>query len=84
MRLSDGEVLHWPLDLHVVTQGLRHIIPAHDVYEDCQYYHAYTEAEIEAQKVEQAESSKPTLQEQVDVNAAAIEELAAMIAGGVT
>lgn len=74
MRLSDGEVLHWPLDLHVITQGLRHIIPAHDVYEDCQYYHAYTETEIEAQKVEQAESSKPTLQEQ----------LAAMIAGGIT
>ena len=58
-------------------QGLMRIIPAHDVYEDCQYYHAYTEAE-------QAESSKPTLQEQVDANAAAIEELAAMIAGGVT
>lgn len=81
MRLSDGEVLHWPLDLHVVTQGLRRIIPAHDVYEDCQYYHACTVAEIEAQK---AESSKPTLQEQVDVNAATIEELAAMIAGGIT
>lgn len=84
MRLSDGEVLHWPLDLHVVTQRLRRIIPAHDVYEDCQYYHACTVAEIEAQKSKQAESSKPTLQEQVDVNAAAIEELAAMIAGGVT
>lgn len=74
MRLSDGEVLHWPLKLHVITQGLRHIIPAHDVYEDCQYYHAYTKAEIEAQKAEQAESSKPTLQEQV----------AAMIAESVT
>lgn len=65
-------------------QGLRRIIPAHDVYEDCQYYHTYTEEEIEAQKAEQAESSKPTLQEQVDANAAAIEELAAMMAGGVT
>lgn len=65
-------------------QGLRRIIPAHDVYEDCQYYHAYTEAEIEAQKAEQVENSKPSLQEQVDANAAAIEELAAMIAGGVT
>lgn len=65
-------------------QGLMRIIPAHDVYEDCQYYHAYTKAEIEAQKAEQTESSKPTLQEQVDANAAAIEELAAMIAGGVT
>lgn len=65
-------------------QGLRRIIPARDVYEDCQYYHAYTEEEIEAQKAEQVESSKPTLQEQVDANAAAIEELAAMMAGGVT
>lgn len=60
-------------------QGLMRIIPAHDVYEDCQYYHAYTKAEIEAQK---AESSKPTLQEQVDANAAAILELAQMMAGG--
>lgn len=74
MRLSDGEVLHWPLDLHVVTQVLRRIIPAYYVYDDCQYYHACTVAEIEAQKAEQAESSKPTLQEQ----------LAAMIAEGVT
>lgn len=65
-------------------QGLRRIIPAHDVYEACQYYHAYTEEEIEAKKAEQAESSKPSLQEQVDANAAAIEELAAMMAGGVT
>ena len=65
-------------------QGLRRIIPAHDVYEDCQYYHTYTEAEIEAQKAEQAELDKPSLQEQVDANAAAIEELAAMMAGGVT
>ena len=65
-------------------QGLRRIIPAHDVYEDCQYYHAYTKEEIEAQKAEQTESSKPTLQEQVDANAAAIKELAAMMAGGVT
>lgn len=63
-------------------QGLRHIIPAHDVYEDCQYYHAYTEEEIEAQKAAQAESSKPSLQEQVDANAAAILELAQMMAGG--
>ena len=66
------------------TDGWRHRIPAHDEYEACQYYHAYTEAEIEAQKAEQVESSKPTLQEQVDANAAAIEELAAMMAGGVT
>lgn len=56
-------------------QGLRRIIPAHDVYEDCQYYHAYTEEEL-------AERDKPTLQEQVDANAAAILELSQMLAGG--
>lgn len=56
-------------------QGLRRIIPAHDVYEDCQYYHSYTEEELD-------ELKKPTLQEQVDANAAAIIELAAMLAGG--
>ncbi len=55
--------------------GLKHIIPAHDVYEDCQYYHTYTAEEL-------AEKNKPTLQEQVDANEAAIEELAAMLAGG--
>lgn len=56
-------------------KGLEHVVPAHDVYEDCQYYHAYTAEELE-------EKNKPTLQEQVDANAAAIEELAAMLAGG--
>lgn len=56
-------------------QGLMRIIPAHDVYEDCQYYHAYTAEERD-------EREKPTLQEQVDANAAAILELAQMLAGG--
>lgn len=56
-------------------QGLMCIIPAHDVYEGCQYYHAYTAEE-------RAEREKPTLQEQVDANAAAILELAQMLAGG--
>ena len=56
-------------------QGLMRIIRAHDVYEDCQFYHAYTEEEL-------AEREKPTLQEQVDANAAAILELAQMLAGG--
>ena len=56
-------------------EGLEHIISGYDVYEDCQYYHTYTAAEL-------AEKNKPTLQEQVDANAAAIEELAAMLAGG--
>ena len=56
-------------------QGLMCTIPAHDVYEGCQYYHAYTAEEL-------AEREKPTLQEQVDANAAAILELAQMLAGG--
>jgi hypothetical protein len=56
-------------------QGLICIIPAYDLYEDCQFYHAYTAEEL-------AEREKPTLQEQVDANAAAILELAQMLAGG--
>lgn len=56
-------------------QGLMRIIPAHDVYEDCQFYHAYTAEEMDKRE-------KPTLQEQVDANAAAILELAQMLAGG--
>lgn len=57
------------------TDGLRHRILAHDEYEACQYYHAYTAEERD-------EREKPTLQEQVDANAAAILELAQMLAGG--
>lgn len=55
--------------------GLQRFIPGHDLYEDCQFYHAYTAEEL-------AEREKPTLQEQVDANAAAILELAQMLAGG--
>lgn len=56
-------------------EGLRRFIPGHDVYEDCQFYHTYTAEEL-------AEMAKPTLQDQVDANAAAIAELAMMMAGG--
>lgn len=56
-------------------KGLEHIISGYDVYEGCQFYHAYTAEEL-------AEREKPTLQEQVDANAAAILELAQMLAGG--
>lgn len=56
-------------------EGLAHIISGYDKYEDCQFYHAYTAEEL-------AEREKPTLQEQVDANAAAILELAQMLAGG--
>ena len=56
-------------------KGREHIIAGYDVYEDCQFYRAYTAEEL-------AEREKPTLQEQVDANAAAILELAQMLAGG--
>lgn len=56
-------------------EGLQRLIPGRDLYEDCQFYHAYTEEEL-------AEREKPTLQEQVYANAAAILELAQMLAGG--
>ena len=56
-------------------EGLRRFIPGHDLYEDCKFYHAYTADELAAM-------TKPTLQEQVDANAAAILELAQMLAGG--
>lgn len=39
--------------------GLERIVPAHDVYEDCQYYHTYTEAEL-------AEKDKPTTEQRLD------------------
>lgn len=58
-----------------LPDGLQRFIPGHDLYEDCQFYHAYTAEEL-------AERKKPTLQEQVDANAAAILELAQMLAGG--
>lgn len=30
-------------------EGLRHLIPAQDITEPCQWYHAYTEEELEQQ-----------------------------------
>lgn len=38
--------------------GLRRLIPAHNIYEDCQFYHTYTDAEI-------AERNKPTLDDRI-------------------
>lgn len=38
--------------------GLRRLIPAHNIYEDCQFYHSYTDAEI-------AELNKPTLDDRI-------------------
>lgn len=38
--------------------GLKRLIPAHDVYEDCQFYHKYTEAEI-------AKQNEPKIQDRI-------------------
>ena len=54
-------------------QGLRRIIPAHDVYEDCQYYHAYTEAEL-------AERDKPTAEQRLDALESANNDIILMMA----
>lgn len=44
-------------------EGLTHIVPGYDTYEDCQYYHKYTAGELN-------ERSKLSLEEQVDAIAA--------------
>ena len=54
-------------------QGLMRIIPAHDVYEDCQYYHAYTEAEL-------AERDKPTAEQRLDALESANNDIILMMA----
>jgi hypothetical protein len=38
--------------------GLRRLIPAQNIYEDCQFYHTYTAEEI-------VQRNKPTLQDQI-------------------
>lgn len=37
--------------------GLRRLIPGHDIYEDCKYYHTYSEEEL-AQKKAEAEAEQ--------------------------
>ena len=54
-------------------QGLRRIITAHDVYEDCQYYHAYTEAEL-------AERDKLTTEQRLDALESANDDIILMMA----
>ena len=38
------------------TDGLQQLVPAEDITEPCQYYHAYTEAELAARQPEQPSS----------------------------
>lgn len=39
-------------------EGLKRIVPGHNIYENCQFYHTYTDAEI-------AERNKPTLDDRI-------------------
>lgn len=55
------------------TDGWRHRIPAHDEYEACQYYHAYTEAEL-------AERDKPTAEQRLDALESANDDIILMLA----
>lgn len=63
------------------TDGLRHKVvdtparPAWDEHENVGIYHEYSAEEL-------AQRNAPSLGQQLEANAAAIEELAAMIAGG--
>lgn len=54
------------------TDGLRRLVPARDITEPCQYYHAYTQAEL---------NPPPTESQRLDAAEAAIMELASMIGG---
>ena len=54
------------------TDGLRRLVPARDITEPCQYYHAYTQAEL---------NQPPTESQRLDAAEAAIIELAGMIGG---
>jgi hypothetical protein len=75
--LYDGQrvVRHVPEHDEILegTDGWRHRIPAHDEYEACQYYHAYTEAEL-------AERDKPTAEQRLDALESANDDIILMMA----
>ena len=54
------------------TNGLRRLVPAKNITEPCQYYHAYTDEE---------KNPQPTDSQRLDAAEAAIMELASMIGG---
>ena len=54
------------------TNGLRKLVPAKNITEPCQYYHAYTEEE---------KNQPPTDSQRLDAAEAAIIELASIIGG---
>ena len=57
-------------------EGMREEIPAHDTYEDCQYYHTYTEEELESRK--KAEKERVAAEER-EMNISRITEIDAQI-----
>ena len=61
-------------------QGLRRIIPAHDVYEDCQYYHAYTEEELAERDKLTAEQRLDTVEQRTDALESANDDIILMMA----
>lgn len=54
------------------TNGLRKLVPAKNITEQCMYYHAYTDEE---------KNPPPTDSQRLDAAEAAIMELASMIGG---
>ena len=62
-RLAGYEPTSYEVDS---PDGPRKVTTAYSVYENCQMYHKYTEAEIEARNTEQTESSKPTTEQRLD------------------
>ena len=54
------------------TNGLRKLVPAKNITMPCQYYHTYTQAEL---------NPPPTESQRLDAAEAAIIELAGMIGG---
>lgn len=51
-KITGQKEEHWePL---ADTDGLQQLVPAQDIVEACQYYHAYTEAELAARQPEQS------------------------------
>ena len=47
--------------------GMQREIPAHDIYEECQYYHAYTEAEI-AEREEADKNAAEAAEREANIN----------------
>ena len=67
--MEDSINENWP-------NGMQKEIPEHDVYEDCQYYHTYTEEELEDKK--QAEKKRAEAEER-ETNISHITEIDAQV-----